>query len=346
MRTPVPEGIRVTQEYGITDFYWSSGGYPTPGHLGMDYGSPSGTPLQAPAAGRILTVNRQNLGSGWGAYVQLEDGRYTHTMAHLLADKIRVAEGDQVGEGEVIGETGDTGWSTGAHLHWQVMDAAFGPGAMHNAIDPRHALNPDQYERDVLEDYAARAAERVRLDPDHFKRQINMESGWNIYAHSGANAIGLAQIVPRWHPGVNPWKPFASLDYAANLMASHLATFGRIDLALAAYNAGPGAVQNYGGVPPFPETQHYVATILDDWEAPTMPAGDDTVAEEIELNKWLKQEMEGIANDAIGALNRAVGGADLATLDDKDVNTRLHELRQDWPARWEAEKTRRAAGPR
>ena len=345
MILPVPDGIRVTQEFGITDYYYSSGGYPTPGHLGLDFGTPVGTPLRAPSSGRILTVNRHNLSSGWGAFIQLEDGRYTHTFGHLAADRMKVTEGDQVSEGEVIAATGNTGWTTGPHTHWQVMDVIEGADAMNKAIDPRHALHPEQYTRHRLEDYATLAAIREGGDPHYFKRQINQESGWRIYAHSPANAIGVAQIVPRWHPSINPWKPFVSLDYAARLMSSYLRTFGRLDHALAAYNAGTSAVQRYGGVPPFPETQLYVAAILNDWKAPDMAdASGNAVAEEIELNKWLKQEMESIANDAIGALNRAVGGAPLDTLDDKDVNARLHQLRENWPARWAVEKARRLAG--
>ena len=340
MRMPVAVGIRVTQEYGITSYYRSSGAYPTPGHLGMDLAAPSGSPLLAPSDGRIKTVNTSNLGTGWGAFVQLEDGRYTHTFGHLRSDKMRVSAGDDVSEGDVIAETGSTGWSTGPHLHWQVMDVLHGADEMEQTIDPRHALNPGQYERGHLEDYAALAALREGLDPHYFKRQINQESGWNIYAYSHAGAIGIAQIVPRWHPGMNPWKPFPSLDYAAALMGGYLREFKRMDWALAAYNAGVPTVRAYGGVPPFTETENYVRIILDGWEAPTMSNGSGN--EEIELNKWLKGLMEGVAQDAIGIANRALAGTDPQTLEVHDVNHRLKAIRDDWPTMWEAEKARRA----
>lgn len=116
--------------------------------------------------------------------------------------------------------------------------------------------------RDLYEPYARQAAERHGIDPEIFVRQITQESGWNPRALSPAGAAGIAQIVPRWHPGVDPWDPWASLDYAARLMAGYLAQFGSYDLALAAYNAGPGNVDKYGGVPPFAETQRYVQIIL------------------------------------------------------------------------------------
>jgi hypothetical protein len=114
-----------------------------------------------------------------------------------------------------------------------------------------------------LRAYARQAAARAGLDVDVFERQINQESGFKVGAASGAGARGIAQIVPEFHPDVDPSDPYASLDYAANLMAGHLKTYGGdYSKALAAYNAGPGAVAKHGGVPPFEETQTYIRNIL------------------------------------------------------------------------------------
>ena len=60
----------------------------------------------------------------------------------------------------------------------------------------------------------------------------------------------------------DPFDPAQAIPAAARLLAGHMRAFGSIPLALAAYNAGPGAVSRYGGVPPYPETQAYVARIL------------------------------------------------------------------------------------
>jgi hypothetical protein len=119
-----------------------------------------------------------------------------------------------------------------------------------------------------LRAYAREAAQRVGLDPDIFERQIQQESGFNPNAESGAGAIGIAQIVPAFHPSVDPRDPEASLDYAAQWMADLLRTYsGRYDLALSAYNAGPGNVAEFGGVPPFEETRRYLTVILGpEWE--------------------------------------------------------------------------------
>lgn len=101
------------------------------------------------------------------------------------------------------------------------------------------------------------------VPPDMFAAQIQQESGWNDAAYNaGSGASGLAQIVPSAHPDVDPWNPPVALEYAAAWMAALHDQFGTWALALAAFNAGPGNVQRYGGVPPFPETQRYLTAIL------------------------------------------------------------------------------------
>ena len=71
-----------------------------------------------------------------------------------------------------------------------------------------------------LQSYARQAAQRAGIDPDLFSRQIQQESGFDPSAQSPAGALGIAQIVPQYHPGVDTSDPYASLDYAANLMAA------------------------------------------------------------------------------------------------------------------------------
>ena len=90
------------------------------------------------------------------------------------------------------------------------------------------------------------------------------ESGFDASAVSPAGAVGLMQLMPATARGlgVDPRDPAQAVDGAARLLASHLDRFGSVPLALAAYNAGPGAVQRYGGIPPYPETQQYVRRVL------------------------------------------------------------------------------------
>lgn len=125
-----------------------------------------------------------------------------------------------------------------------------------------------------LQSYARQAAQRLNVDPDIFVAQINQESGFNPTARSPAGASGIAQIVPQYHPGVDTSDPYASLDYAAHLMRSNLDKYdGDYAKALAAYNAGGGNVDKYGGVPPFEETQRYVRNILGGRTTPSPTEG-------------------------------------------------------------------------
>src|SRR5215467_1676520 len=121
-----------------------------------------------------------------------------------------------------------------------------------------------------LQSYARAAALQAGIDPDIFVRQIQQESGFNPTAKSGAGALGIAQFMPGTAAGlgVDPSDPYASLDAAARMDAQHLKQYGGDwSRTLAAYNAGPGAVEKYGGVPPFEETQRYVSNILQGQDA-------------------------------------------------------------------------------
>jgi cell wall-associated NlpC family hydrolase len=90
------------------------------------------------------------------------------------------------------------------------------------------------------------------------------ESGFDAGARSRAGAQGLMQLMPATARslGVDPLQPAQAVDGAARLLKSHLARFGATELALAAYNAGPGAVAKHGGVPPYAETKAYVAKVM------------------------------------------------------------------------------------
>lgn len=81
---------------------------------------------------------------------------------------------------------------------------------------------------------------------------------------SSAGAVGIMQIIPRWHPGVDPYEPFGSIDYAGRYMRDLFNKFGSWRLALAAYNWGPGNVQRKGFAAAPTETQNYVNQITTD----------------------------------------------------------------------------------
>ncbi len=111
---------------------------------------------------------------------------------------------------------------------------------------------------------ARAAADRHGIPQDLFLRLVQQESGWNENAVSNKGAIGLAQLMPATarELGVDPNDPSANLNGGARYLAAQYRRFGNWRLALAAYNAGPGAVEQHGDVPPFAETQDYVRRIL------------------------------------------------------------------------------------
>ncbi len=93
---------------------------------------------------------------------------------------------------------------------------------------------------------------------------VSHESGFNPNAVSCAGAEGIAQFMPATAQGmgVNPFDSTSAINGAAKLLGAYSSRFGSYANALAAYNAGPTAVARYGGVPPYPETQAYVPTVL------------------------------------------------------------------------------------
>ncbi|QMU56866.1 MAG: transglycosylase SLT domain-containing protein [Boseongicola sp.] len=111
---------------------------------------------------------------------------------------------------------------------------------------------------------ARAAAARHDVPPDLFLRLVQQESGWNPRAKSPKGALGLAQLMPATAQSlrVDPSDPSQNLEGGARYLAEQFRRFGTWRLALAAYNAGPEAVERFGGVPPYRETQGYVRAIL------------------------------------------------------------------------------------
>jgi hypothetical protein len=118
-------------------------------------------------------------------------------------------------------------------------------------------------ERWDLQDHATSEAKRLGVDPGLVIAVGEQESGWNPSATSPKGARGAMQLMPATAQelGVNPDDPYENITGGITYLRRQLDTFGDERKALAAYNAGPGAVQKYGGVPPFRETQAYVEAI-------------------------------------------------------------------------------------
>ena len=112
----------------------------------------------------------------------------------------------------------------------------------------------------------ASVASRYDIEPAILHGLIQQESGFDPNARSSSGALGLTQLMPGTASSLgvsNPLEPTQSIEGGARYLSEMLSKFGgNVEDALAAYNAGPGAVSQYGGVPPYAETQEYVSKVL------------------------------------------------------------------------------------
>lgn len=128
---------------------------------------------------------------------------------------------------------------------------------------PQSSLDRNQHVTDLIRRIAREegVAEHVALAISY------QESRFNPCARSHVGAYGLFQLMPGTAKdlGVNPFDPEQNIRGGLRYFKTQLRKFGSIELALAAYNAGPGNVRKYGGIPPFKETEGYVANITGKW---------------------------------------------------------------------------------
>ena len=131
------------------------------------------------------------------------------------------------------------------------------------AVTNARAASPPSVEIDELIDIHS---ERARLDPELVRAVIQVESGFSPVALSSKGAMGLMQLMPATadrYAVVDPYSPDENIGAGTIYLRWLLDEFGgELELALAGYNAGPTAVKQFGGIPPYPETMTYVERVL------------------------------------------------------------------------------------
>jgi peptidoglycan DL-endopeptidase CwlO len=197
-------------------------------HVGIYAGD--GKMIHAPRPGRVVTLEK---------VYETPSG-----IRRVLSDPAPVVAS---GGGGVAGVSGVTGQGLG-------LAGVSGPSG--------HGLGAA--ERTGFAGLFRAAGARHGVDPALLAAVAKVESGFNARAVSPAGARGLMQIMPGTARGldVNPFDPAQAVDGAARLLKRWTRDFGSLELALAAYNAGPGAVRRYDGVPPYAETQKYVRKVI------------------------------------------------------------------------------------
>lgn len=129
---------------------------------------------------------------------------------------------------------------------------------------PIGRTEPPEVARARWQPAIAQAAAEQGLPTELLEALVWTESGFRADAVSHAGATGLTQLMPATAAGlgVDPHDPVQNLQGGARFLRQMIDRFGSLDLALAAYNAGPGRVDRAGGIPDIPETRNYVTTVL------------------------------------------------------------------------------------
>ncbi len=299
--SPLP-GARLSQSFGPTSVSLEpavtvNGVTYAHYHNGIDLAAPLGSDVLAAAAGTVVAAGKSSDGA---VIVRIRHDNGYATLYGHLDPALQVSVGQRVSAGQTIGQVGLTGLTTGPHLHFGLYTSAgtaVDPSlwlAAGNMTGASALLTPSPGDPTSLVQasgaavlarfdavsaqipYASKirsAAVAAGMDPLLLASLVYAESGFNAGAVSRCGAQGLTQLMPGTAAelGVtDSFDPQQNLNGGASYIATQLKRFGRVDLALAAYNAGPGAISRLGVVPD--SKRGYVNKIIHRWQSYQEPS--------------------------------------------------------------------------
>ncbi len=214
-------------------------------------------------------VGPANMMSGGGMANVTMRMQQLEAMIAKMEGKTRVATSEETARlkfQDVMNTVAQDDELNGAHVSARFMTTPT-THASSSSTQPTHASQPANRFHNAIQSLS----NRYGVDAKLVNALVKQESAFDANAVSSAGAQGLMQLMPQTAKGLgvtNPMNPVENLDGGIRYLKSMMDKYnGNIPLALAAYNAGPGNVDKYDGIPPFKETQHYVRTILSQYLA-------------------------------------------------------------------------------
>jgi murein DD-endopeptidase MepM/ murein hydrolase activator NlpD len=178
MIKPFRGEFRLTQGFGGNPASYAQFGLK--GHNGLDYGLPTGTQIIAPHNGKVIEVADEGT-RGYGKYIKIENEKEGSVMAHLSSFQVKV--GDTVSEGQPIALSGNTGNSTGPHLHWGYY------------LFPRNRQNGYAGFIDQINLIAKPPTQTDSLQQQLDKMRTERDKNWNLYVDEKSKVLSLTQKV-------------------------------------------------------------------------------------------------------------------------------------------------------
>lgn len=210
----------------------------------------------------LLTLLAITVSASAGEYAVLANGQRVHAESHEI-------DGNLV---RLVTKTGSIEFPAAQVVAYEQEEYTPPPPA-----PPAAAPAPAPISARALsaQEIITRAAEKAGLPPDILHSVARAESGYRTNAVSPKGAIGLMQLMPKTAAALNanPYDPQqnagAGAEYLAQLLEKYKDDPHQVSKAVAAYNAGPGAVDKYKGIPPYRETVDYVSRVISDYNKRT-----------------------------------------------------------------------------